>query len=107
MTETAIGYIRVSTSDQVDNGVSLEAQRERIGAYALAQGLKLVEIVADEGVSGAKPLAERAAGARLVEVVDRPTVRRRAPAVRHVIALKLDRLFRDAVDALETTRTSV
>ncbi len=45
MPETAVGYIRVSTSDQVDNGVSLKAQRERIGAYALAQGLKLVEIL--------------------------------------------------------------
>ncbi len=85
MPETAIGYIRVSTSDQVDNGVSLKAQRERISAYALAQGLKLVEIVAEEGVSGAKPLAERAAGARLVEAVDRPAARQPPPA-RHVIA---------------------
>ncbi len=32
-----IGYVRVSTEDQADNGISLEEQKSRIEAYATAQ----------------------------------------------------------------------
>ena len=49
---TVIGYVRVSTDDQVDNGISLEEQRSRIRAYADAHGLKVTRIASDEGVSG-------------------------------------------------------
>lgn len=48
----AIGYVRVSTSGQAAEGVSLEAQRARIEAAAVAAGLELVAIHADEGLSG-------------------------------------------------------
>ncbi|MCY4058159.1 MAG: recombinase family protein [Gammaproteobacteria bacterium] len=51
-TTKAIGYIRVSTKDQADNGHSLDAQRAKIEAYCLAMGYELVGIEADEGVSG-------------------------------------------------------
>ena len=97
MPETAIGYIRVSTGDQADNGVSLDAQRARIEAYATAQGLELSEIVEDAGVSGSVPLGDREGGRVLTGAL-------RARKAQHVIALKLDRLFRDAVDALDVTR---
>ena len=33
--KTAIGYIRVSTAGQVDEGVSLDAQRAKIEAWCL------------------------------------------------------------------------
>jgi len=93
-----IGYIRVSTDTQADKGVSLETQRESLTAYAMLHKLDLVDVVADEGVSASIPLADRPGGARLLDLVqDRPA--------HHVIAMKLDRLFRDAADALTQTRT--
>ncbi len=91
----AVGYVRVSTDQQVDHGVSLETQHERIRAYALLHKLNLVEIVSDEGISGSIPLADRAGGRRVLDLLRH---------VDHVIALKLDRLFRDAADALVQTR---
>jgi DNA invertase Pin-like site-specific DNA recombinase len=46
------GYIRVSTSGQVENGCSLEAQRAKIEAWALLHDATVVEIFVDEGISG-------------------------------------------------------
>lgn len=48
----AIGYLRVSTSGQADDGVSLEAQKARIEAYCLANDIELVEVFVDAGISG-------------------------------------------------------
>ncbi len=48
----AIGYVRVSTSDQAHNGVSLEAQQERIEAWARANGAELLAVHVDRGLSG-------------------------------------------------------
>jgi site-specific DNA recombinase len=50
----AIGYVRVSTTEQAEEGVSLDAQREKIKAYAALHGLELVTIWADEGLSGSR-----------------------------------------------------
>ena len=50
-----IGYVRVSTPDQVKEGVSLDAQRDRIEAWCTAQDYELIGIEMDEGISGAKP----------------------------------------------------
>ena len=49
-TTRAVGYVRVSTEEQVD-GHSLDAQRREIERYATQQGLTLVGMYADEGVS--------------------------------------------------------
>lgn len=48
----AIGYIRVSTTQQAEEGVSLEAQQARIAAYCLANDLDLVDVYVDAGISG-------------------------------------------------------
>ena len=93
----AICYVRVSTEEQVRGGVSLEAQEEKLRSYCSLQGLEMVELVREEGVSASKPLASRPGGARVVDAL----ARARAS---HVVALKLDRLFRDAVDALTRTK---
>jgi site-specific DNA recombinase len=90
-------YSRVSTDEQVREGVSLQAQEARGRAYCELHGLSLERVYRDEAVSGSKPLAERPQGSQLCADV-------RAGAVRHVIALKLDRLFRDAIDCLEVSR---
>lgn len=47
-----IGYIRVSTEDQAEFGVSLEAQRTKLEQYAALYELELVAIIEDAGVSG-------------------------------------------------------
>jgi DNA invertase Pin-like site-specific DNA recombinase len=93
----AVGYIRVSTDEQAEGGVSLEAQEQALRAYAAMRGLELVEVVADPGVSAGKPLAERKGGKHVLRVV----ARRQVGAV---LAWKLDRVFRDAGDCLAVTR---
>lgn len=93
----AIGYVRVSTTEQAESGLGLSDQEERIGAYAVATDLELVGIVREEGVSGSVPIADRIGGAAVLLELGRRKVR-------HVVALKLDRLFRDAADCLTQTR---
>ena len=51
MTTRAIGYVRVSTDDQVREGVSLDVQETRIRAYCEAKSWQLVSVVRDEGKS--------------------------------------------------------
>ena len=50
----AVSYIRVSTADQVSDGVSLNAQRERIRAWCIANGYDLAgaDVFTDAGISG-------------------------------------------------------
>jgi len=45
----AIGYIRVSTDKQADQGVSLDAQRAKIEAYAMLYDLDMVDYVTETG----------------------------------------------------------
>jgi DNA invertase Pin-like site-specific DNA recombinase len=85
------GYCRVSTAKQASEGESLEVQRRQIDGYAHMHGLKLNDIVVEEGVSGSVPVAERPAGGPLFARLMKSDV---------VIAPKLDRLFRSALDAL-------
>jgi len=46
-----VGYIRVSTEAQADGGVSLDAQRTKLQAYAIAMDIELVAIHVDAGLS--------------------------------------------------------
>lgn len=50
--KTAVGYIRVSTANQAENGISLENQKKRIKDYCDYKGLTLLETIEDAGVSG-------------------------------------------------------
>ena len=51
--KTAVAYVRVSTSLQAEEGLSLDAQRATITAYCNAHDLRLLRIYADVE-SGAK-----------------------------------------------------
>lgn len=91
----AVGYVRVSTEEQAVEGVSLDAQEARIRAYCTLHKLELVEVCRDAGISAGNPLAERDDGRALLDLIA-------AGQVQHVVALKLDRLFRNAIDAQST-----
>src|SRR5215468_2446227 len=89
--EDAISYIRVSSEEQADSGLGLEAQRQRIAAYCTMKGLHLAEVFEDPGISGGKPLASRPAGGKLLVAANKSKAL--------VIVSKLDRLFRSVADA--------
>lgn len=89
---TTYGYCRVSTIDQAEHGNSLDIQRERIKAESRARGVEpIAHFFIDRGVSGGKPLVERPQGKALLDCLQSGDV---------IIALKLDRLFRNATDAV-------
>ena len=48
----AVGYIRVSTTEQAEEGISLDNQRKRIGAFCIAKEWELVNVYEDAGKSG-------------------------------------------------------
>jgi DNA invertase Pin-like site-specific DNA recombinase len=91
----ALGYIRVSTAEQVLDGIGLDAQRSRISAWCEATGAELVEVIEDAGVSGTRPLADRSGGARIASLLAS-----RNPPVDAVVVSRLDRLGRDAAETL-------
>ena len=84
------GYVRVSTTEQVD-GTSLDEQRRQIAGNALTHGLEVDHWIEDGGVSGADPFFDRL-GHHGVALERGDTV----------IVAKLDRFSRDARDALNT-----
>src|SRR6202011_3931285 len=88
----AIGYVRVSTDKQAEQGVSLEAQSEKIRAMALVHDTNLLDIIVDGGES-AKSL-QRPGMTRLLAMVD-------ARQVEAVIVAKLDRLTASVKDRCE------
>jgi hypothetical protein len=46
----ALGYVRVSTDEQAERGLGLEAQRQRVRAYCEMKGLHLTTIFEDPGL---------------------------------------------------------
>lgn len=85
----AIGYVRVSTQEQATHGYSLDAQIEKIKAYASLYDIDLIDIVIDGGVS-AKSL-NREGLQNVLQRLDSG----KADAV---IIFKLDRLTRSVTD---------
>lgn len=90
-----IAYVRCSTDEQV-KGVTLQAQRARIEAFAIATDRHIDEFIVDEGQS-AKSL-DRPGMQRVLEGV-------RSGLVRTVITLKLDRVTRSVRDLSELLET--
>jgi DNA invertase Pin-like site-specific DNA recombinase len=54
-----IGYLRVSTDQQAESGLGIEAQLKSIEGYAEKNGYKISSFHRDEGVSGAASLEDR------------------------------------------------
>jgi len=85
----AIGYVRVSTDRQAEQGVSLEAQESKIRAMATIHSAELAEVIIDGGES-AKSL-NRPGLQPLLALIN-------AGQVQAVIVAKLDRLTRSVKD---------
>ena len=84
-----VAYIRVSTAKQADHGVSLDAQRAKVEAYAHLYDLDLVDLVIDAGISA--------------KTLDRPGLTRALAMleqgeVEAILVVKLDRLTRSVRD---------
>jgi site-specific DNA recombinase len=92
-TRTIYGYIRVSTTRQRDEGVSLAAQRESIERWASAQGATVAGIFADEGVSGGKMSNRPAVNAALEAVCKAGGI---------IVVWNLSRLSRSVKDTMAT-----
>src|SRR5215468_7667676 len=86
-----VGYARVSTEEQARQGVSLEAQHERLVAYCTAHGYALVGFESENGASGKINPARRPRLAKALECVQNG----RADGI---LVLKLDRLSRRTRD---------
>jgi len=87
--EEAIGYVRVSTVRQVEEGNSIQSQIDDLRNYANSRGLILLtkNIVIDDGTSGGIPLWDRPNAQRLLKLVE-------SGKYKHLIVTKLDRMFR-------------
>jgi len=83
------GYIRVSTEEQANSGISLEAQKAKIRGYAELYELDLVEIIEDRGASGKN--LKRDGIQKALEMI-------RNGESQGILVAKLDRLTRSIVD---------
>lgn len=88
------GYTRVSTQEQTE-GQSLAEQERKIRGVAMMSSEEAPVIYSDPGVSGTLPLCERPGGRAMLA---------QAQAGDMIVVAKLDRMFRDASDALATAK---
>lgn len=96
--KNVVAYCRVSTDQQADSGLSIDAQREQLVSYSIASGLELVELFIDAGIGGAKDETERPGLREALSAI----AEGRADAL---VVSKRDRLARDMSLAgfIETT----
>lgn len=81
-----VGYIRVSTDQQVESGLGLEAQVKAIQDYAHKFGVEKPEVFRDEGISGALSLEKRLGILEAIAHLKKGSV---------LVVAKRDRLGRD------------
>jgi site-specific DNA recombinase len=89
-------YIRVSTTEQFEEGFSIASQKERLKAFCSSQGWEVKEVYVEEGVS-AKDLK-------------RPAMKRMLNDIKRnkfdiVLVYRLDRLTRSVLDLHELLKT--
>ena len=92
-----IGYVRVSTGEQADSGLGIDAQRAFITAEATRKGWDLVDIIEDAGWS-AKSL-DRPGMARALELLS-------TGQAGVLVVAKLDRATRSTIDAAQLIERS-
>jgi DNA invertase Pin-like site-specific DNA recombinase len=85
-----VGYVRVSTATQVEDGLGLDVQKAAVRTWCKSQGHKLVAILSDEGISGAKELEDRPGLADALGML-------RDKQAEGIVVPRLDRLARDLI----------
>jgi DNA invertase Pin-like site-specific DNA recombinase len=85
-----VGYIRVSTEEQANSGLGLEAQRAAIEAECVRRGWALLAIHEDAGISGSTVAKRPGLTAALEDVESGRTG--------GIVVAKLDRLSRSLAD---------
>lgn len=85
-----VGYVRVSTEQQEQHGFSLEAQQEKLRAYATLYDLELVEVLVDSDSAKTGTL-DRPALARALAMLEKGEAA-------GLLVAKLDRLTRSVRD---------
>jgi DNA invertase Pin-like site-specific DNA recombinase len=81
-----IGYIRVSTDQQVESGLGLDAQRFACEQYAKKMGFDIAELFKDEGFSGSLSLEKRPGMLNAISFLKKGDI---------LVVAKRDRLGRD------------
>lgn len=84
-----VGYCRVSTDQQADQGISLDAQRQQIVNYCNRNDLDLIDVVVDGGQSG-KDL-DRPGFKKVIHLLE-------SGRAYGLVIAKLDRLSRSIID---------
>lgn len=82
-------YIRVSTQEQVSEGYSIAAQKERLIAYCMAQGWTNYKLYVDEGVS-----AKDTARPQMTQMLDHV----KKGQIEMILVYRLDRFTRSVSD---------
>ncbi len=112
--QTAIIYVRVSTEDQVAEGISVEAQQTKLAAWCVANDYKLLAVHTDAGLSGARADNRPALQAALKQACESKSalvvysLSRLARSTKDTIAIgeRLDRAGADLVSLSEKIDTT-
>lgn len=88
-----IGYIRVSTKDQKENGVSLDDQRIKIKAWCVSQGHDLVDIYED--YKSGSSIKNRTAFNAAIQATKKDM---------YFVVIKLDRFSRSLADTVNVAK---
>jgi DNA invertase Pin-like site-specific DNA recombinase len=85
-----IGYLRVSTDRQAEDGLGIDIQREAVLDWAKAHDHRVIAVECDEGISGTRELDDRPGLAESLRSI-------RTGAADGLVVYRLDRLARDLI----------
>ena len=95
VSKKVLGYVRVSTEEQVSKGHGLDAQERAIRSFAESQDFELIGVERDGGVSGTKKPSERDGFRRVLQLAE-------ARRYSTLLVWKFDRLARNLFYSVTT-----
>lgn len=94
-----VGYLRVSTDKQADEGYGLDIQEERVVAQARFKEMKNLVLYVDDGYTGTN--MDRPALNGIIDLIDRYNDGRSQVRINSLIVYKMDRLGRTLLGTLQ------